>query len=44
VAKDRFDTGQNNDFSNLSILDKETGYMDHLIKEVSTSDFKPKNV
>lgn len=26
VAKDRFDTGQNTDFGNTSILDKETGH------------------
>jgi hypothetical protein len=44
VTEDRYDTGQNTDFSNTSILDKETGYMGHLIKEASTSGFKPEKV
>jgi hypothetical protein len=44
MAEDRYNTGQNTDFSNISTLDTETGYMDHLIKEVSTLDFKPEKV
>jgi hypothetical protein len=33
VAEHKFDTGHNINFSNISILDKATGYMDRVIKE-----------
>jgi hypothetical protein len=33
VVEHRFQTRQNFDFSSISILDKKTKYMDHMIKE-----------
>jgi hypothetical protein len=33
VVEHRFKTGHNFDFSSISILDKATEYMDHMIKE-----------
>jgi hypothetical protein len=43
VAEHRFDTGRNIDFKNISILDKATGYMDHVIKEATEIRLQPKN-
>jgi hypothetical protein len=43
VAKYRFETGHNIDFSNISILDKATGYMAHVMKEAIEIKIHPSN-
>jgi hypothetical protein len=43
VAEQRFETGHNVDFSSISILDKATGYKDHVIKEAIEIKLYPNN-
>jgi hypothetical protein len=41
VAEHRFETGHNIDFSGISVLDKATGFMDQIRKEVIEISFSP---
>jgi hypothetical protein len=43
MAEHRFDTGHNIDFKGIAILDKATGYMDHVIKEPIDIRLHPNN-
>jgi hypothetical protein len=43
MAEHRFDTGHNIDFKGIAILDKATGQMDCVIKEVIEIRLHPKN-
>jgi hypothetical protein len=39
----RLETGHNTDFNHTSILDKATGYMDHMIKKATEIRLHPNN-
>jgi hypothetical protein len=43
VVEHRFETVHNIDFDNTAILDKATGYVDHVIKEAIEIRFPPDN-
>jgi hypothetical protein len=44
VVEHRFETAHNIDFSSISILDKATGYIDHMIKEATEIMLHPRNL
>jgi hypothetical protein len=43
VAEHSIEEAQNINFNNIMILEKETGYMDHLVKEATEIHLHPNN-
>jgi hypothetical protein len=43
VAEHSIEAGHNIDFNNITILDKVTGYMDHIVKEAIEIPLHPSN-